>query len=669
MSDIATLGIRVDSREANSAARELDRLKQSAGGAENAARRLEREAMTASAATRNLAVSAGQANVALRAMAGAFAGGLIGSAAMGLLTQLPQMFKDTIKEAADLPDIATNLGLTTKALQELQFAAKRSDVETRTFLDGLEKFNQKSSQAARGVGELGKVFKVNGVAIKDASGNLLPATELLKRYADLIANAKSPQDRLNLAVMAFGKSAGPEMVKMLGEGSAGLTELMGQAESAGAVLDESLIAKAKELDTEFKRASETMSTAFRGFAVEVAPYVIAGLEQISDMLKDITYTVEQLKKGNFGEALGLTIGKSASEAAALRSLKVGTADPGMSQGEYDSFFNSVHAKKPLDAGTIYGNGRPTKLPPAPAGPKSAAERGAETWQRSVADMEKRIALLKAEADTYGLSAAAQERARVTTELLAKAQAANKQAGMANTEATAAQKAEIDRLAASAAAATQALEDLQNRQEAIEYLKGLTQGFMSDFSANLEQGANVWQAFGDAALNALQSIADKLIEIAVSDLFARAFGGQQSSLFGSLAKLVGFAEGGYTGPGAKDQPAGVVHAGEYVFSKEATNRIGVGLLDRVHQNAKGYSAGGFVIPGRGYAEGGIVGPAGGGQQEPTVIVQMSNDFRGADANTIARIQAQALPAIVQAARDGAVQAVRNGLRRNPNFLRA
>lgn len=469
MSDIATLGIRVDSREANSATRELDRLKQAAGGVENATRRMERGATTAAAATRNLAASASQANVALRAMAGAFAGSIIGSAAMGLLQQLPQLFRDTIKEAGDLPDIATNLGLTTRALQELQFAAKRSDVDVGSFLDSLEQFNQKSSQAARGVGELGKVFKVNGVAIKDASGNLLPATELLKRYADLVANARSPQDRLNLAVMAFGKSAGPDMVKMLSQGSAGINDLMVEADRAGAVLDDSLIAKAKQLDDQFKLAGETMSTAFRGFAVEVAPYVVEGLEQISDILKDITYTLAQLKQGNFSEALGITIGGTAAEASALRSLKVGTADRALSQGQYDEFFNSVHGRQPLDAGTIYGNGRPTKLPPAPAGPKSAAERGAESWQRSVADMEKQIALLKAEADTYGLSAAAQEKARVTTELLAKAQAANKQAGLANTEATAAQTAQIEQLANAAADATQQLEDLASQREAASFI--------------------------------------------------------------------------------------------------------------------------------------------------------------------------------------------------------
>ena len=54
--------------------------------------------------------------------------------------------------------------------------------------------------------------------------------------------------------------------------------------------------------------------------------------------------------------------------------------------------------------------------------------------------------------------------------------------------------------------------------------------------------------------------------------------------------VPYAEGGYTGDGGKYEPKGVVHGGEFVFTKEATNRIGVGTLYRM---MRGYSAGGYV----------------------------------------------------------------------------
>lgn len=72
------------------------------------------------------------------------------------------------------------------------------------------------------------------------------------------------------------------------------------------------------------------------------------------------------------------------------------------------------------------------------------------------------------------------------------------------------------------------------------------------------------------------------------------------LVNSATSALGFAGGGYTGTGGKYEPAGVVHRGEFVFTQEATNRIGVGNLYRMM---------------RGYATGGLVGGSGGGVASP------------------------------------------------------
>lgn len=46
-------------------------------------------------------------------------------------------------------------------------------------------------------------------------------------------------------------------------------------------------------------------------------------------------------------------------------------------------------------------------------------------------------------------------------------------------------------------------------------------------------------------------------------------------------LAMFADGGYTGAGGKYEPAGIVHKGEYVFSQEDVNRIGLSNLESLH----------------------------------------------------------------------------------------
>ena len=64
--------------------------------------------------------------------------------------------------------------------------------------------------------------------------------------------------------------------------------------------------------------------------------------------------------------------------------------------------------------------------------------------------------------------------------------------------------------------------------------------------------------------------------------------------------VGFARGGWTGPGSKYTPAGVVHADEFVIRKESRGAIEAtfpGLLDYMNQTGRmpGYADGGMVIP--------------------------------------------------------------------------
>jgi hypothetical protein len=71
---------------------------------------------------------------------------------------------------------------------------------------------------------------------------------------------------------------------------------------------------------------------------------------------------------------------------------------------------------------------------------------------------------------------------------------------------------------------------------------------------------------------------------------------------------GYAAGGYTGDGGKYQPAGVVHAGEFVFPQEAVKRLGVGNLAAL-AGLRGYSAGGLVKS-VGSAIGGVASKVGG-----------------------------------------------------------
>lgn len=98
-------------------------------------------------------------------------------------------------------------------------------------------------------------------------------------------------------------------------------------------------------------------------------------------------------------------------------------------------------------------------------------------------------------------------------------------------------------------------------------------------------------FGEFGRSFARMIADMMIKAAALKAMTAAFGGAG---FGDFLGLKGHATGGYTGDGGKYEPKGIVHGGEFVFTKEATSRLGINSLMSLMRSAEnGYASGGYV----------------------------------------------------------------------------
>lgn len=185
--------------------------------------------------------------------------------------------------------------------------------------------------------------------------------------------------------------------------------------------------------------------------------------------------------------------------------------------------------------------------------------------------------------------------------------------------------------------------LQDDKNEGDWLTGLKVG-ISEFA---EDGQNVFKGFRDVGNNAMNSISSAMTELVTTGkmnfksltksiltniieiinklLIAQAIqasmkwigigsagtggagagaatGGYQQAYTGGL--IYGYANGGgvgyndepggFTGNGNKYTPAGIVHKGEFVFTKEATKRLGVANLYTLMREAQhGYANGGAV----------------------------------------------------------------------------
>ncbi|MBI6340233.1 phage tail tape measure protein [Proteus sp. PR00224] len=144
------------------------------------------------------------------------------------------------------------------------------------------------------------------------------------------------------------------------------------------------------------------------------------------------------------------------------------------------------------------------------------------------------------------------------------------------------------------------------------MAGFKQG-LSDFS---ESAMDVMENVRNVTTNALNNMSDALADFAltgkgsfkdfanavISDItrmvmkmlvFKAIEAGGQAMGFDMGWMSKGHAYGGYTGHGGKFEPKGIVHGGEFVFTKEATAKLGVGNLYRLMHAAQGYASGGVV----------------------------------------------------------------------------
>lgn len=198
-----------------------------------------------------------------------------------------------------------------------------------------------------------------------------------------------------------------------------------------------------------------------------------------------------------------------------------------------------------------------------------------------------LALLDLEKLKVSLTAAEYEKLRVALE-----------AALDSNAATAARQAALD----------------QARQQAERTLSALTDNLQRSIADVLSNSFT-----GDGARGVIKGFVD-MLRVSLSNMLAATLTQKLMGMIGSaqalnIGKAFGFSEGGYTGAGGKYQPAGVVHAGEYVFSAESVRKLGIGSLDMLHRLSKGVAV--PRMPRLGYAEGGLVNLP--GQIAPSVTV--------------------------------------------------
>tara|TARA_R110002049_G_scaffold10127_1_gene50165 strand:- start:128964 stop:131456 length:2493 start_codon:yes stop_codon:yes gene_type:complete len=490
-----------------------------------------------------------------------------------------------------------------------------------TFVGRLDEGLGASERMATGISNLGVYLNNNAAAAEQFGLSVVAAFDTFQQIAD----------DAEIALEAMGKTIrqsaiGPVFDLAAAFGDTGLTigEVLDAVVQGLATFNGAMEGSAMAVAEAFAMIPDAISGAMEAALNGVISGVEAMINRVLEGLRVVAQAVDTLTAkipGTDGTNLAAGIGNVALDR--VSGLKTNYSNRSVSDayaegaasgekavldaaGSVGDFFNGIkdrfdenRARLEAEAAADDDKRPATKdTPDAPAtgSTSSGGGRGGgggaaklNDFTQAAQEIREKTLALQAEAAALAevtgaelRNAGAMDLARTKAELLNAAT----RAGVTDTPAL---RAQIDQLASEYVKAGAAVELAADKIEEVQNAS----------RAGAERIASVFEGMATGALNAKQAVGQLILELlkmALQKRIMEAAGLAGGSIFGKVLGFLGggFSEGGYTGHGSKNDPAGVVHKGEYVMSKSATSAIGVGNLEALHQSAlRGYSGGGLV----------------------------------------------------------------------------
>lgn len=252
-----------------------------------------------------VAVAAMKAIVTASAAVGAAIAGATVAAGKGLVN----LTVNTSKTADELATLSKTTGLSTKTLQQLNYASELLDVSTETITGSLTKM-EKTLSSSKGEDK----FKALGVSVRDASGQMRSAEDIFYDAIDALGKIENPIDRDNASMSLFGKSA-KELNPLILEGSSALKKYADEADKVGYVMSDETINKFGAFDDNMQRLKNTSKAVSQSLGGVLLPVLTDMSGDAVDLLGDFSGALADAN-GDI-DKIGKTIEAFAPKAVSL----------------------------------------------------------------------------------------------------------------------------------------------------------------------------------------------------------------------------------------------------------------------------------------------------------------------------------------------------------------
>ena len=222
---------------------------------------------------------------ALNGMEGLSAGsvaalGAIAAAVAVAIKAVKELHDMTLEAASDVDDLVTQsmvTGLSTKTLQEMQYASEFVDVSVDTMTGSMTKLTRAMADARNGNEATAKAFAELGVSVTDSNGNLRSAEDVFYDVIDALGQIDNQTERDAAAMEILGKSA-QDLNPLILAGSDAMKQYAEEAAAVNYVLSDEQVAALAAVDDAHQKYMLTVEAAKNQLAADFAPASQAAME-------------------------------------------------------------------------------------------------------------------------------------------------------------------------------------------------------------------------------------------------------------------------------------------------------------------------------------------------------------------------------------------------------
>ncbi len=205
------------------------------------------------------------------------------------INALKDFASELIATADSIGETSDRIGISTQALQEWEYAAKLSGIESDKLRSSIVKLG-----AGLGKGTADKALKKLGVATKDANGELRGVGDVFGDTIIALGALDNPTKQAGIAAELFGRSYA-DLIPLINEGPEGLAKLRAEFEKLGGAFSPEFIKQAQEYGDNIDRIQYGIKGLAKKAIGPLLPYLLELTRNSIEVVQSLVSWVKRTK--------------------------------------------------------------------------------------------------------------------------------------------------------------------------------------------------------------------------------------------------------------------------------------------------------------------------------------------------------------------------------------